>query len=101
MLLQVLTLQEILKNWKLTQDKLSTVTNGTKLVAAFEITKWRQMPCFSHTLQLVVEVVFKLPEVSCALVRCRHLVAHSNCFVKSSYLLKQKQIDLHHKPLDL
>ena len=96
-------LQEILKNWKLTQAKLSAVTtdNGTNIVAAFEITKWRRMPCFSHTLQLAVEVSLKLPEVSRALARCRHLVAHFNRSVKSSYLLKQKQIDLHHKPLAL
>ena len=65
-------LQEILKNWKLTQAKLSAVTtdNETNIVAAFEITKWRQMPCFSHTLQLAVEVSLKLPEVSRALARC-------------------------------
>ena len=53
--------------------------------------------CFSHTLQLSVEVVLKLSEVSCALARCRHFVAHFSHSVKSSYLLKQKQIDLQHK----
>ena len=36
------------------------------------------MPCFIHTLQFAVEVVLKLPEVSHALARCRHLVAHFN-----------------------
>ena len=58
-------LREILK---LTQDKLSAVTtnNGTNIVAAFDITKWRRMPCFSHTPQHAVEVVLRLPEVSCA-----------------------------------
>lgn len=96
-------LQEILKRWKLTQNKLSAVTtdNGTNIVAAFEITKWRRMSYFSHILQLAVKVVLKLPEVSRALARCRHLVAHFNHSIKSSYLLKQKQIDLHHKPLAL
>ena len=49
------------------------------------------MPGFSHTLQLAVEVVLKLPEVLRALARCRHLVAHFNCSAKSTYLLKQKQ----------
>ena len=46
MLIQVLTLPKsckkyVLKNWTLTQDKLSAVTtnNGTNSVAAFNITK--------------------------------------------------------------
>ena len=52
--------------------------NGTNIVAAFEIKQWKRMPCFIHTLQLAVEVVLKLPEVSHALARCRHLVAHFN-----------------------
>ena len=44
------------------------------------------MPCFSHTLQLAVEVVLKLPEVSRALARCRQLVGHFNRSAKSSYV---------------
>ena len=93
-------LQEILKNWKLPQDKISAITtdNGTNIVAALEIVQWKRMPCFSHTLQLAVEVVLTLPEVSRALARCRHLVAHS---AKSTYLLKQKQVNLHQKTLAL
>ena len=59
-------------------------------MAAFEIKQWKRMPCFIHTLQLAVEVVLKLPEVSHALARCRHLVAHFNRFAKSTYLLKKK-----------
>ena len=59
------------------------------------------MPCFSHTLQLTVEVVFMLPEVSRALARCRHLVTHFNRSAKSTYLLKEKQVNLHHKTLAL
>ena len=44
----------------------------------WRIKQWKQMPCFIHTLQLAVEVVLKLPEVSHALARCRHLVAYFN-----------------------
>ena len=96
-------LQEILRNWSLPQDKISAITtdNGTNIVAALEIAQWKRMPCFSHTLQLAVEVVLKLPEVSRALARCRHLVAHFNRSAKSTYLLKQKQVNLHHKTLAL
>ncbi len=98
-------LQEILENW-LSQEKLSTITtdNGTNItyiVAALGITQWKQMSWFSHTLQLAVEVVLKLTEVSSPLAKCRHLVAHFNRSAKSTYLLKQKQIDLLHKTLAL
>ena len=96
-------LQEILENWRLPEDKISAITtdNGTNIVAALEIKQWKRMPCFSHTSQLAVEVVLKLPEVSRALARCRHLVAHFNRSAKSTYLLKKKQIDLRHKTLAL
>ena len=97
-------LQEILENWSLSQEKLSAITTDnrtvrTNIVAALVITQWKRMPCFSHILQFAVKVVLKLPEVSRTLARCRHLVAHFNRSAKSTYLLKQKQIDLHHKTL--
>jgi len=96
-------LQHVLNNWKLLEDNLSVVTtdNGSNIVAAFDITGWLRMPCFSHTLQLAVEVVLKLPEVSRALARCRNLVSHFNRSSKSTYLLKQKQISLQHEQLSL
>ena len=96
-------LEAILEEWKLPQDNLSAVTtdNGTNIVSALEILQWKRMPCFSHTLQLAVEVVLKLPEVSRAIARCRQLVGHFNRSAKSSYLLQQKQADLHHKKLAL
>ena len=96
-------LQEILRNWSLPQDKISAITtdNGTNILAALEIAQWKRMPCFSHTLQLALEVVLNLPKVSRALARCRYLVAHFNRSVKSTYLLKQKQVNLHHKTLAL
>ena len=96
-------LEVILEEWKLSQDNLSAVTtdNGSNIVSALEIAQWKRMPCFSHTLQLAVDVVLKLPEVSRALARCRQLVGFFNRSAKSSYLLKQKQADLHHKVLAL
>ena len=96
-------LEAILEEWKLPQDNLSAVTtdNGTNIFSALEIVQWKGMLCFSHTLQLAVEVVLKLPKVSCALARCRQLVGHFNHSAKSSYLLQQKQADLHHKTLAL
>ena len=89
-------LQAILGEWNLSQDELSAVTtdNGSNIVLA--TVGWPRMPCFSHTLQLAVEQAMSLPNVSRALARCRRLVSHFNHSSKSSYLLKQKQEDLHH-----
>jgi len=62
-------LEAILEEWKSPQDNLSAVTtdNETTIVSALEIVQWKRMPCLSHTLQVAVDVVLKLPEVSCAL----------------------------------
>ena len=59
----------ILDGWGLAHDNLSDVTtdNGTKIVSAMELLQWSRIPCFSHALQLAVEIVLKPPEVSCAL----------------------------------
>ena len=66
-------LKAILDEWGLAHDNLSAVTtdNGTNIVSTMELLQWSRMPCFSHTLQLAVKVVLKLPEVSCTLARCR------------------------------
>ena len=55
-----------------------------------EIAQWKLMPCLGYTLQLVVEVVLKLPKVSHTLATCRYFLVHFNHFTKLTYLLKQK-----------
>ena len=52
------TLQHILQEWKLPADSLSTATtdNGRNIALAMEILGLPDMPCFSHTLQLAVEI---------------------------------------------
>ena len=81
-------LKAILDEWGLAHDNLSAVTtdNGTNIVLAMELLQWSRILCFSHALQLAVEVVLKLPEVSHALARCKQLVGHFNCSAKSNYL---------------
>ena len=86
-------LESIMDEWKLHKQGLSAVTtdNGSNVVSAIDILGCIRMPCFSHTLQLAVEQVLKLPRVSSALARCRRLVSHFNHSAKSTYMLKQKQ----------
>lgn len=91
----------MLDEWKLDKQGLSAVTtdNCSNIVCPTQILDCIRMPCFSHTLQLAVEEVVKIPVVSKALARCRHLVSHFNHSAKSSYMLKQKQAHLQHKQL--
>lgn len=54
---------------------------------------WPHFSCFSHTLQLAVVEGSSSPEVSKA--RCKRIASHFHHSFKSTYLLKQKQADLH------
>ena len=71
------------------------------MVLAMNTLEWTRIPCFSHSLQIEVEEALKLSKVSHALARCRRLVSHFHYSAKSTYLLQQKQIDLHQKQLCL
>ena len=73
-----------------------TTDSGSNILAAVDLLQWPHVSCFSHTLQLGVEKAMKLPQVAKTLARCRRLVGHFNHSAKSSYLLKKKQLDLHH-----
>ena len=96
-------LETIMDEWKLHKQGLSAITtdNGSNVVSAINMLECMRMPCFSHTLQLAVERVLKLPRVSTALARCRRLVSHFNHSAKSTYMLKQKQTNLQCKQLGL
>ena len=82
----------IMDEWGLSLDKVSAVTtdNASNTVLAMNVLEWTRIPCFSHSLQLAVENALKLPQVSCALARCRRLVSHFHHSAKSVYLLRQK-----------
>ena len=68
-------LTEILKDWGLNEDTISAITtdNGKNVVAAIKHLGWEHLPCFSHTLQLGVEKVLKLPSVTKAIARCKRI----------------------------
>ena len=96
-------LQESLTRWNLSEDKLVAVTtvNARNIVNAIEILSWQHFGCFAHTLQLRVMKTMQVPQVSKALGRARNLVGHFHHSSKSSYVLKQKQTDLHTDHLNL
>ena len=96
-------LQESLTRWNLSEDKLVAVTtdNARNIVNAIEILSWQHFGCFAHTLQLRVKKTMQVPQVSKALGRARNLVGHFHHSSKSSFVLKQKQTDLHTDHLNL
>ena len=96
-------MRSIMNEWSLPLDQVSAVTtdNASNMVLAIDLLESTRIPCFSHSLQLAVEDAVKLPRVSHALAKCRRLVSHFHHSTKSSYLLKQKQIDLHQEQLCL
>ena len=69
----------IMDEWGLSLDQASAVTidNASNMALSMNVLEWTRIPCFSHSLQLAVEDALKLPQVSCALARCRRLVAKS------------------------
>ena len=96
-------LQEVFSQWNLSPSNLASFVtdNGSNIVRAFTLLGWPRVSCFSHTLHLAVEEVFKIPDVSKALARLKRLVSHFNHSPKATYVLKQKQQLLQHTELNL
>jgi len=96
-------LKNSLAKWDLSEEKLVAVItdNARNIVNAIELLHWQHFGCFAHTLQLGVKKVMELTPVAKALGRGRNLVSHFHHSTKSSYVLKQKQIDLHTDELSL
>ena len=96
-------LQEVFSQWNLSPSNLASFVtdNGSNIVRAFTLLGWPRVSCFSHTLHLAVEEVFKIPAVSKALARLRRLVNHFNHSPKATYVLKQKQQLLQHTEFNL
>ena len=86
-------LSEIMNDWHLSSVKLSGVTtdNGSNMLKAVDTLHWCHMPCFSHTLQLAVQVAMKLSAVSRAIAHCKRLINHFHHSVQSKLILRSKQ----------
>ena len=96
-------LEEVFSRWSLCCSNLAAFVtdNGSNMIRAFNLLGWPRVCCFSHTLNLAVEEVFKIPAVSKALARLRRLVSHFHHSVKATYVLKEKQQLLQHTDLML
>jgi len=91
-------LKDSLERWKLPLGKLTAAVtdNARNICLALEILDVMHVGCFAHTIQLGVQKVMDLPEMSKAIGRAKRLVSHFNHSCKSSYVLRRKQHDLKH-----
>ena len=78
-----------------------TTDNARNIVCAIEILSWPRFGCLAHTLQLGVKKSMEIPQVSRVLARAQRVVTHFHHSSKSTYILKQKQTDLHVDQLSL
>ena len=87
-----------MNDWHLSSIKLNGVTtdNGSNMLKVVDTLHWCHMPCFSHTLQLAVQVAMKLSAVSRAIARCKRLINHFHHSVQSTPILRSKQKSLKH-----
>ncbi len=86
-------LKTVASNWKIDSKVVCVVTdNASNMVSAISKTGWRHLPCFTHTLNLIVQNAIKAdPIVQQIQLQCKDVVSHFHRSVKSSDKLKEIQ----------
>ena len=72
------TLVPITDKWNITEKVCCVITdNANNIVAAVRNNKWNHLPCFAHTLNLLVtNSLQEVPEISAILQRCKNIVSY-------------------------
>lgn len=83
-------LKRIAEEWNI-QDKVVAIAsdNAANIVAAIKQTEWKHIPCFAHTLNLIVQDSLK--EISDIKCKIKSIVEFFKRSVKASESLKRKQ----------
>ena len=89
-------LLKVSENWDISSKVVAIVTdNASNIVAAVKITGWIHVPCFAHTLNLIVSEAIKSDEtVSDLKKRCKQMVTFFHQSVKATEKLKEVQQQL-------
>ncbi|CAH0560490.1 unnamed protein product [Brassicogethes aeneus] len=88
-------LRSVAEEWKIGNKIEAVVTdNAANVVAAIRKTEWKHVPCFAHTLNLVVQNA--LEQIKTVQVKVKHIVEHFKRSPKATTFLKsmQKQMGL-------
>ena len=88
--------QKIAEEWGISRKVVAMVTdNAANVVAAVRHTGWTHVPCFAHTLNLVVSEAIKADTKIHQLRKsCRDIVSFFHHSVKASEKLKEIQLKL-------
>ena len=90
------TLGKIADDWSIRTKIVCTVTdNAANCVAAVRLLNWRHLPCFAHTLNLIVQDAIKADAVVAdAQKKCKAVVSYFHHSVKASDTLREVQQQL-------
>ncbi|CAB4036879.1 zinc finger BED domain-containing 1-like [Paramuricea clavata] len=98
-------LKNIAKEWEITQEICCIITdNAANIVAAVNLLGWRHLPCFAHTLNLIVQDSLKavsgLPRLQ---QKCKDIVTYFHRSTKATekLLSMQSQANTTTKPVKL
>ena len=86
-------------DWSLNKDNISGIVrdNGANMVLGISLVGWPDIPCFRHTLQLLVGAGLSLSDISSLTACCRKLVGHYKHSRLSTSALKDKQKNLNYR----
>ena len=71
---------QIADEWNITEKVVAIVTdNAANMVAAVRITGWKHIPCFAHTLNLIVQAALSADKATADLKKkCKDIVTFSH-----------------------
>ena len=89
-------LKRVTDEWKITNKVVAVVTdNAANIAAAVRLNGWRHIPCFAHTLNLVVQDSLAAdPPLSCIQKKCRDIVSYFHRSSKATERLNAIQTRL-------
>ena len=92
------TLVAITDKWNIKEKVCCVITdNANNIVAAVRNNKWNHLPCFAHTLNLLVtNSLQEVPEISAILQRCKNIVSyfHRSCKATNKLTAIQSRLNI-------
>ena len=86
------TMLEIFKEWQISDKVVCVVTdNAANMVKMVEILKIKYLPCFAHTLNLVLQENLNLESIKSILNRCREIVTYMKRSSTATEMFKEEQ----------
>lgn len=92
------TLVAITNKWSITEKVCCVITdNANNIVAAVRHNRWNHLPCFAHTINLIVSnSLQEVPEISAILQRCKNIVSyfHKSCKATDKLTAIQSRLNI-------